>query len=69
MKTLIDKISIQETLNGYEYCPDCQESDIEELMNQIVLDDDIEEAKEYACEISKQCINCRKDEQSDFNRM
>jgi hypothetical protein len=34
-----------------------------------VLDDDIEEAVEYASDISKMCKNCRNDERSDFNRM
>ena len=58
MKTTIDKISIQDMLKGEELCPDCQEDEITELMNQLVLDDDIEEAVEYAREISKKCNWC-----------
>ena len=69
MKSTIDKISIQEQMQGEELCPDCQELEIQELMNQLVLDDDIEDALEYACEISTKCNHCRADEESDNKRM
>jgi hypothetical protein len=58
MKTTIDKISIEDMMQGEELCPDCQEEAITDLMNQLVLEDDIEEAVEYARGISKQCKKC-----------
>jgi hypothetical protein len=68
MERTIDKISINDMMQGEDYCPLCQQEEIEELMSQLVLDDDIEEAVEYASDISKMCKNCRGDERSDFNR-
>ena len=61
MKTEIDKISIIDMMQGEELCPDCQKDRIEELMAQLVLDDDMEEAVEYASDISKKCKYCKED--------
>jgi hypothetical protein len=58
MKRTIDKISINDMMQGENLCPSCQQDEIIDLMNQLVLDDDLEEAVEYASDISKMCNNC-----------
>ena len=66
---MIDKLLIEDELRSVDYCPHCQEKEIEEVLNQIVLDDDIEEAMEIATDQLKLCKNCYADEMSDLKRM
>jgi hypothetical protein len=66
---MIDKTSIKEMLVGSNHCPHCEEHEIKELMNQLVLEEDIEKSTEYAREVSKLCNGCRQDEMSDLKRM
>lgn len=65
----MDKISIAESIRVDEFCPKCQEQDIINLMDELVLEEDLEEAVAHACEISKDCKECHLDELDDLTRM
>jgi len=65
----MNKILIQEAVQGVEHCPHCEEHLIQEIVSQISLDDDIEEATQIACDELMLCTGCKADEESDNKRI
>jgi len=66
---MIDKVQIAGLVQDVDHCPSCQEHLVKEIIISSVLDDDIEEALEYACEQLEECSFCQADYKFDSRRI